>query len=277
MNPKTLKELKIKVKKRDAKSRREAIGELSNLSSRDSLDVLLDRIDDPVDVNHVISALSSLKDSRATFPLINFYNLIDDVDVKRQIINYMAYVKDPRAEEFLKTLQDSDIVDFALKNLTDNKFFDYTFIGNDAAFKEAQKKRARILLNGKNLTINEELIAEQWANQRPQTYIVDKLNRFFIGGHVHEHVQVAYGENLLAAGEVTFEREGDSWKVDHISNRSNGYYPHPCSFFWIKSYFSDSDVILDKDDFDPIYPRDGFNNDPDFLGLFKFGKYFNNS
>lgn len=79
---------------------------------------------------------------------------------------------------------------------------------------------------------------ERGVMVHPQTYVVTASDGIFCcGGAVEEHVHVAGGEAVLAAGEVWFaRRSGKRWSVERINNRSIGYrIPTPESFVAIAS------------------------------------------
>ena len=64
----------------------------------------------------------------------------------------------------------------------------------------------------------------------PFTYVVDLTGLLRLAPRRSEHVAAAEGDEVLAAGEVTFGRDdsgrdGGGWSVIEISNHSSGYCP----------------------------------------------------
>lgn len=57
------------------------------------------------------------------------------------------------------------------------------------------------------------------------TYVVDLRARLRLAPRRSEHVACANGEEVLAAGEIRFEREGAAIRVGAVSNQSTGYCP----------------------------------------------------
>lgn len=232
---------------------------------------------------HAILALAQIKDSRVLFPVINYANLKESPLIRQRVLQYICYTKDPRAEAFLEEyLQGSgkpfqDIAEKAMGECRGNPEFSYRYNGSDEDCHEASRAQGQVKVSGKGLASINDIMEEYKKPDftRPQTYIINLQGEMFVGGHLQEHVQVARGQDVLAAGEVTFKEEDNLWKVESINYRSCGYYPDKSSFFWVKKFFKNSDVRLEKNAFDEKFPRLGYN-DPDFLSTMKFGRYFTN-
>jgi hypothetical protein len=72
----------------------------------------------------------------------------------------------------------------------------------------------------------------EWLGRRPRsehtepiTYVVDLNGHFRLGPRRSEHVACANGEQVLAAGEVSFAKDQRGWAVSEVSNQSTGYCP----------------------------------------------------
>jgi hypothetical protein len=59
----------------------------------------------------------------------------------------------------------------------------------------------------------------------PFTYVVDLTGLLRLAPRRSEHVAAAEGDDVLAAGEVTFGQDARGWKVTEVSNHSTGYCP----------------------------------------------------
>jgi len=59
----------------------------------------------------------------------------------------------------------------------------------------------------------------------PFTYVVDSSGILRLAPRRSEHVACAGGEPVLAAGEVSFQRQLERWDVVEVSNQSTGYCP----------------------------------------------------
>ncbi|WP_249998389.1 hypothetical protein [Actinoplanes sp. M2I2] len=61
----------------------------------------------------------------------------------------------------------------------------------------------------------------------PFTFVVTVEGRLRLAPRRTEHVAVAGGRQVLAAGEMTFARDGSGWRVAGVTNQSTGYCPDP--------------------------------------------------
>jgi len=67
------------------------------------------------------------------------------------------------------------------------------------------------------------------------TFIVDTGGNLWINDRHSEHVLCASGENVLSAGEITFQLEKDQVEVIEVTNQSTGYCPEPESWLAVKN------------------------------------------
>src|SRR5215218_5664789 len=59
------------------------------------------------------------------------------------------------------------------------------------------------------------------------TFIIDTDQQLWVADRRSEHVACADGEDVLAAGEITFERAGNQIRTTEVTNQSTGYCPEP--------------------------------------------------
>jgi hypothetical protein len=64
----------------------------------------------------------------------------------------------------------------------------------------------------------------------PATFIVDTAEELWIADRHSEHVACAAGKEVLAAGEIVFERRDQEVWAREITNQSTGYCPEPDSW-----------------------------------------------
>ncbi len=67
------------------------------------------------------------------------------------------------------------------------------------------------------------------------TFTINLQGKLVIADRHSEHVQCAFGENVISAGEIAFvvEKKGGI-SVDSITNQSTGYCPSPESWFEVE-------------------------------------------
>jgi len=67
-----------------------------------------------------------------------------------------------------------------------------------------------------------------WLNGQPHTepftFVVDLAGHLRLAPRRSEHVALSAGQDVLAAGEMAFDRHGN---VSMVSNQSTGYCPDP--------------------------------------------------
>jgi hypothetical protein len=64
----------------------------------------------------------------------------------------------------------------------------------------------------------------------PFTFVVDLDGRLRLAPRRSEHVTLAAGGRVLAAGEVSFTRSVGGWRAVEVTNQSTGYCPDPDSW-----------------------------------------------
>jgi hypothetical protein len=64
----------------------------------------------------------------------------------------------------------------------------------------------------------------------PFTFTVNASGDLLLAPRRSEHVHCAGGQEVLAAGEITFSQDGRAWRVVAVSNHSTGYCPAPESW-----------------------------------------------
>jgi len=229
--------------------------------------------------SQIFMLLARLNDSRALFPLINYATKSKETEHTQRLLQYMAHTKDPRSADFLDeylkifTRPYRSIAQDAFKKCNDNLKFIYQFVGSDNLYDNALNSKGGIIVSSQNLNDNEKAINENSVPvPKPQTYVITLDQKMLIGINLNEHVFVAKGQDVCAAGEVNFERNETGWKISYINNRSNGYLPHSSSFHWVKEYLGKTDIGFGKEQFDNTFPMNGFN-DSDFLSVQKFGNF----
>jgi len=229
--------------------------------------------------SQIFMLLAKLNDSRALFPLINYATKSKETEHTQRLLQYMAHTMDPRSEDFLYnylgilTRPHRQIAEDAYQKCRDNHEFIYQFAGSDKLYNRALDSLGGILVTSENLTKFENAINENKnPSNKPQTYVITMNGKMLIGINLNEHVFVAKGQDVCAAGEIIFGKTSQGWRVNYVNNRSNGYFPHKSSFHWVRKYFDKSNIRFGKEDFDDVFPRQGFN-DEDFLSVQKFGNF----
>ena len=106
----------------------------------------------------------------------------------------------------------------------------YTYVG-------PEKIRARVGLGQKRNRITQMEGLVQWLatydvkSKRKlditATYTIDLAGELWVADRHSEHVICAGGLDVLAAGEMTFRRDGKGIEVIEVSNQSTGYCPGP--------------------------------------------------
>jgi len=97
--------------------------------------------------------------------------------------------------------------------------------------------RVQIWLQGRGHPITSSTDLSGWlARQdggergKPFTFVIDESTTLRLAPRRSEHVVCAGGAPVQSAGEITFEPDGDGWRVSEISNQSTGYCPGPDSY-----------------------------------------------
>ncbi|WP_218060602.1 hypothetical protein [Micromonospora sediminicola] len=63
--------------------------------------------------------------------------------------------------------------------------------------------------------------------EEPATFVVDRHGTLRVAPRQNEHVACAAGQDVLAAGEITFAASNTGYVVQAVSNQSTGYCPDP--------------------------------------------------
>lgn len=207
-------------------------------------------------IGDAILGLGLLQDSRAYFILANLYirakDMFREYGIKKRVLNAFGENQDPRAKELATQAQTEKALEEIAKD-TLQKIesrttpFEYTYVGDEERRKTAEMNYERFILRDhEDLKKAIPIIEKEKSGHpsRPQTYIITTNNIMYIGGQVHEHVDVAQGENVLAAGEAFFEKSDNKWIIEKINNRSYGYYPDKSCFAEIQKALQNSDIII---------------------------------
>ena len=106
----------------------------------------------------------------------------------------------------------------------------YLYIGPKHILDRVAKAYEGLRINTEADIIN--WIKEHYpkAQMLTVTFVIDQEKNLRIADRHSEHVQCAFGQPVLSAGEMTFEMEKDGIEVIEISNQSTGYCPHKDSW-----------------------------------------------
>src|SRR5262245_21154686 len=99
----------------------------------------------------------------------------------------------------------------------------YWYLGDDLSLAHARTCAGHPIRCQADLQQLGPLLREEARRSpdRPQTYVVRTDGVFVLGGSLHEHVQTASGEPVLAAGEAILEEApGGMWRILTLNNRS---------------------------------------------------------
>ncbi len=246
-----------------------ALYQLAQVPTRDSLSKIYSQIGNPILDPYIINALGRLSDSRAFFPVAFTFQRTGNIDVKKRCLQYFVHSCDPRAQDILEEYMHRDdaiftpIAQHALTACSDPDNFLYSYLGSNENLLRAKSIPGRIEVNPKNILSNWDVIQENSQScdaTKPQTYIILPDKTMYVGGLVNEHVDVAQGSDVLAAGEIIFRRDQNMCLVEYLNNRSNGYLPHAHSFKIVKEVLESTNIPFSKNKFDEVYPQGGFNN-----------------
>lgn len=222
-------------------------------------------------VHHVrrdaLIGLGQGRDSRAYFFLASYFLQIEGnaelYSLQEAIITAFNVNHDPRSRELLERAMEEE----ALKPLAVQAMeqlasqFIYTFHGDEETRLAASQLRGKKIESPSDLEelfpIFEKDFHPKRGGIRPQTYVILPSGEFRLGGELQEHVQVASGQDILAAGEMYFEKDSGKWLLKSVNNRSNGYYPDNTSLAIVqevlqKKGFAIEDLLQDH------FPKDGW-------------------
>ena len=74
------------------------------------------------------------------------------------------------------------------------------------------------------------------------TFIVDTNGALWINDRRSEHVWCALGQNVLSAGEMTFDLPDQALEVVEVSNQSTGYCPEPNSWWAVEKALENTKI-----------------------------------
>ncbi len=218
--------------------------------------------------------LGRSKDSRAYFFLANYFERAPKLsprsfELQKRVLYAFQENQDPRAAELIWRAKNNPILRRMAEQVnTDNTNFRYTFVGSEEQRTRAEQKKGVTIAGAQDIqkiegTLEADIreAEREGSILRPQTYVVDLEGRFKVGGNIHEHVQVASGQDVLAAGEAYFERDAQGWFVKSINNRSNGYYPHQKAHIHVARALKGTGIRFPPDKFTEAYPKDGWLDD----------------
>ena len=131
----------------------------------------------------------------------------------------------------------------------------YQYIGSQEIIDNLPEKSARVCVNSAKDVLD-------WIKNTKQlpeydvsyiaTFIISLDGMLWINDRHSEHVLCANGKNVLSAGEITFEVEGNAVEIVAISNQSIGYCPEASSWDCVALALKNSKVTH-PDDFTSRY------------------------
>lgn len=215
---------------------------------------------------YAINAFSMLGDSRSFFPVAFHLLTTENAELQKRCLQYFCATGDPRGIDLIdffveNTNRFANIISDARVSCETRNKFEYHYIGSDADLYKATKSKGRFELNPDNLHANNEVMRQNSTSGdgfKPQTYVILPDEKVYLGGFLNEHVDVAQGSAVIAAGEIELKLKEGNWEVEYINNRSNGFLPHRTSFNVVSNALKNSNVRFEKRKFDHEYPRDGF-------------------
>ena len=263
--------------------------QLGSCRKREALPLLLPLSFDPNEYvrRDTIIALGETHDSRAYFFLANYFFLAEEyfsseesLQLQRSVLYAFRANKDPRSNELLQKVESEypELQSLALSVLRTQRLhprinFLYTYIGKDEEKENAKEFSGKKIKNQDDLQSLDQILEEEvkWSKghfEKPQTYVITTKGDFLLGGELHEHVQVASGEDVLAAGEAYMRKtESGLWSIKEMNNRSNGYYPHASCVLHVTKSLEKTGIDFPST-FSHEYPNNGWI-DSDLLEIYK--------
>jgi hypothetical protein len=114
----------------------------------------------------------------------------------------------------------------------------YSYVGSHALLELLQQPGHRIWVRKQDDVL-------QWIEDTKQlldadnaviaTFIIDTDQHLWIADRRSEHVVCANGQEVLSAGEITFEVINRQAEVIEVTNQSTGYCPEPESWWAVAS------------------------------------------
>ena len=219
-----------------------------------------------------ILAMGESGDSRVLFTLANYYESAT-TEIKERVLLALYTLRDPRSQEFLRefarTEKNNVLIQLATRALTKidtSSRFSYTYHGNEETRKEAEVATGMTVVKTyDDIAAMDEILNDdlRQSHFKPQTYIVTTDGDLVLGGYRNEHVEVAKGLPVLAAGEAGLIKNGDKWVISYLNNRSNGYYPSATCYVHVRKALESTGVDF-PNAFTETFPKDGYF-DLDFL------------
>lgn len=86
------------------------------------------------------------------------------------------------------------------------------------------------------------------------TFVIDLDNQLLIVNRHSEHVQCAFGKDVLSAGEIGFIIEKENRiRIDSITNQSTGYCPAASSWIEVKKALQKIEGLSIPNGFEPTF------------------------
>ena len=121
----------------------------------------------------------------------------------------------------------------------------YSYVGPDDIKQRAKRESHCIHVTGVFDIIHWTtgfLPRGQTSGGVPATFIIDTDGQLWIADRRSEHVACADGQDVLAAGEILFERVGNRVRVSEASNQSTGYCPEPACWTMLAKVLADLSI-----------------------------------
>ncbi|MDO8661124.1 MAG: HEAT repeat domain-containing protein [Candidatus Woesearchaeota archaeon] len=227
--------------------------------------------------HEAILGLGVSKDSRAIFSLINYLQnpLCETSEAKRRVFMAFDLLNDPRARDFMLNYgaarinevfygreEPCPVVFHEIKSALHSKkpvLSVYTFYGKEDLRIKAEEKKGTLIQSLRDIVAIEKQIRDVNSFNHPQTYVVDLDGNLLLGGHIQEHVQVASGKDILAAGEALLEFD-NGWHLRMLNNRSNGYYPDKSTISLALEKFKQAGLV-DEKTVTEDFPKQGYDSE----------------
>ena len=132
---------------------------------------------------------------------------------------------------------------------------EYRYIGSQDIIDNLPEKSARVCVTSAKDVLKWIKISKQspeYDSCYVATFIISTDGNLWINDRHSEHVLCANGENVLSAGEITFEVDKDELEIIAISNQSTGYCPEPASWNSVAIALKDTKIPY-PDDFTAKY------------------------
>lgn len=100
----------------------------------------------------------------------------------------------------------------------------YAYIGADDRLETAERTpQQQPVANPADLAARLGVVTG--GDEPVVTFVIDLDSGLRVGPRRSEHVSLAGGQAVLAAGEIRFEADGDALRVAEVTNQSTGYCP----------------------------------------------------